>query len=252
MSIATTASPAMVNAKTTCGAPPRDQTSAATPSTSASRAACARRRTCRQPREHPRRRRAHPSSSRRRRRGAPRRDRATRAARRTRLHARRRGTRRRSGAGARAIDDVAGLDAPDASTGAAGELAGRLRASDPRSVRSRRTDTANMSWSTKATRSAGARVSSTTSSARPTESASTASCAGSPRVGHRLTSVGHVRVERVLARAVLDRSMSRHTRATTVVSHPPRLPMSLVSERLRRNHVSCTASSASVRDPSIR
>ncbi len=46
--------------------------------------------------------------------------------------------------------------------------------------------------------------------------------------------------------------MSRHTRPTTVVSHPPRFPMSLVSERLSRSQVSWTASSASLIEPSIR
>jgi hypothetical protein len=35
-----------------------------------------------------------------------------------------------------------------------------------------------------------------------------------------------------------DRSMSRHTRATTVVSHPPRLLMPAVSARLSRSHAS--------------
>ena len=46
--------------------------------------------------------------------------------------------------------------------------------------------------------------------------------------------------------------MSRHTRATTVVSQPPRFSTALVSERLSRSHASCTASSASLSEPSIR
>jgi hypothetical protein len=46
--------------------------------------------------------------------------------------------------------------------------------------------------------------------------------------------------------------MFRHTRATIVVSHPPRLRTSLASERLSRSHDSCTASSASLNEPSIR
>ena len=82
--------------------------------------------------------------------------------------------------------------------------------------------TANMSCSTNAIRSAGASVSSTTSSARPTESASSASSSGSlpPRgrpdlVGQRCRSSGSSR------RDVRERSMSRHTRATTVVSQRP-------------------------------
>ena len=46
--------------------------------------------------------------------------------------------------------------------------------------------------------------------------------------------------------------MSRQTRATTVVSQPRMFSTSLVLERLRRNHDSCTASSASLSEPSIR
>ena len=39
---------------------------------------------------------------------------------------------------------------------------------------------------------------------------------------------------------------------TTVVNQPPRLTTSLVSVRLRRSQVSCTASSASLSEPSSR
>jgi hypothetical protein len=46
--------------------------------------------------------------------------------------------------------------------------------------------------------------------------------------------------------------MSRHTRATTVVSHALRFSTSLVFDRLSRSQVSCTASSASLSEPSIR
>ena len=46
--------------------------------------------------------------------------------------------------------------------------------------------------------------------------------------------------------------MFRHTRATTVVSHPPRFSMPLVSERLSLSQASWTASSASLIEPSIR
>ena len=49
-----------------------------------------------------------------------------------------------------------------------------------------------------------------------------------------------------------DRSMFRHTRATTVVSQPPRFSMLPASDRLSRSQASCTASSASVSEPSIR
>ena len=53
-------------------------------------------------------------------------------------------------------------------------------------------------------------------------------------------------------RDLRERSISRHTRATTVVSHPPRFSMPPVSERLRRSQASWTASSASLSEPSIR
>src|SRR5436189_6170312 len=46
--------------------------------------------------------------------------------------------------------------------------------------------------------------------------------------------------------------MSRQTRATTVVSQPPRFATASVSERLSRSHASWTASSASLDEPSIR
>ena len=46
--------------------------------------------------------------------------------------------------------------------------------------------------------------------------------------------------------------MFRHTRATTVVSHPPKLSMPPAPERLRRSQASCAASSASAGEPSIR
>ena len=46
--------------------------------------------------------------------------------------------------------------------------------------------------------------------------------------------------------------MSRHTRETTVVSQPVRFSTPLVSERLSRSQASCTASSASLYEPSVR
>jgi hypothetical protein len=46
--------------------------------------------------------------------------------------------------------------------------------------------------------------------------------------------------------------MFRHTRLTIVVSQARRLSTSLVSVRLSRIQASCTASSASAKDPSIR
>ena len=49
-----------------------------------------------------------------------------------------------------------------------------------------------------------------------------------------------------------ERSMFSDTRATTVVSQPPRFSISRLSERLSRSQASCTASSASLSEPSIR
>src|SRR3954464_10284754 len=46
--------------------------------------------------------------------------------------------------------------------------------------------------------------------------------------------------------------MSSETRATTVVSQPPGFWPAWVSERESRSHASCTASSASLAEPSIR
>ena len=114
--------------------------------------------------------------------------------------------------------------------------------------------TANMSCSTKASRSAGASVSSTTSRAGPTESASSASCSGSmpsgrPGPGVASWTGGSSGSSR---RAVRERSMSRQTRDTTVVSHPPRFSTSAAPDRLRRIQASWTASSASPAEPSIR
>jgi hypothetical protein len=46
--------------------------------------------------------------------------------------------------------------------------------------------------------------------------------------------------------------MLRDTRATTVVSQPPRFSTAVVSAPVIRSQVSCTASSASVIEPSSR
>ncbi len=46
--------------------------------------------------------------------------------------------------------------------------------------------------------------------------------------------------------------MSRHTRETTVVSQAARFPIPSASTRLSRSQDSCTASSASPSEPSIR
>ncbi len=49
-----------------------------------------------------------------------------------------------------------------------------------------------------------------------------------------------------------ERSRLRQMRATTVVSQPPMFWTSAVSARLSLIHASCTASSASLTEPSIR
>ena len=53
-------------------------------------------------------------------------------------------------------------------------------------------------------------------------------------------------------RVLRARKMFRQMRATMVVSQPPRFSTWLASARLTRSQVSCMASSASVRDPSMR
>ena len=103
----------------------------------------------------------------------------------------------------------------------------------------------NVSCSTNATRSAGGSVSSTTSSASPTELASIASCSGPPTAASSGSS-GSSR------RDLRERSMSRHTRATMVVNHPSRLATSSAPPRAACSQPSWTASSASLSEPSIR
>jgi len=53
-------------------------------------------------------------------------------------------------------------------------------------------------------------------------------------------------------RSLRDCSMFSETRATMVVSQPPRFSTSPAPERLNRSQASCTASSASLADPSTR
>jgi hypothetical protein len=110
---------------------------------------------------------------------------------------------------------------------------------------------AKTSCSTNATRSAGVSVSSTTSSARPTESARSASCSGSDSASLAAGS-GRSGSASGCGRDLRASSMLRQTRETTVVSQLPRLWTSLVSARLKRSHASWTASSASLEEPSIR
>ena len=112
--------------------------------------------------------------------------------------------------------------------------------------------TANMSCRTNASRSAGVSVSSTTSSARPTESASSASCSGSVPSSRSTIGSGMCTSSGSSRRVRRERSMFRHTRATTVVSQPPRFSIASASARLSRSQASWTASSASLSEPSIR
>ena len=110
----------------------------------------------------------------------------------------------------------------------------------------------NTSCSTNATRSAGASVSSTTRSAAPTESARRASCSGSfPLLLFALGSTG--RASNASSRSELrDRNMSRHTRATIVVSQPRMFRMPVAPLWSIRSQAFWTASSASASEPSIR
>ena len=96
-----------------------------------------------------------------------------------------------------------------------------------------------VSWSTNETRSAGVNRSSTTWRATPTVSASATSSAGSAPPAASRGSAGS---------GTRARSRSRHSRVTTVVSHPARLSMGSVV-RSRRSHACCTTSSASPGSP---
>jgi hypothetical protein len=97
----------------------------------------------------------------------------------------------------------------------------------------------------------GGSVSSTTSSASPTESASSASCSGWVPSSRLTIGSGTRRSSGSSRRALRERSTLSDTRATTVVSHARRFSTSLVSDRLSRSQLSWTASSASLSEPSI-
>ena len=64
--------------------------------------------------------------------------------------------------------------------------------------------------------------------------------------------LGLVALQQLVVPATAGAEHPRHTRDTTVVSHPPRLSMLSASERFRRTQVSCTASSAAVKEPRMR
>ena len=106
-------------------------------------------------------------------------------------------------------------------------------------MRSRRTAPRTFSCRTNASRSAGS-VSSTTSSARPTQSAS-ASCSGSVPSARSTIGSGMRTSKDSSRRDRAERGMFGD-RATTVVSQRARFSTSSASIRLRRSHVSWTAS----------
>src|SRR5262249_14664251 len=108
----------------------------------------------------------------------------------------------------------------------------------------------NKSCSTKATRSTGIKVLKTIRRAEPTESASRASSAGLAWRGFSGASRCSSSDSSFLD--LRDRSMSRQTLATTVVSQPLRFSTLLTSERVRRNQASWTASADSPLEPRIR
>ena len=112
--------------------------------------------------------------------------------------------------------------------------------------------TPNTSWSTNESRSAGVSDSSTTSSARPTESAITASRSGPASFAVRTIGSGSQEPASCSLRDLRRRSASRQIRPTTTVSQPRRSSVPPGSLRSSRSQASCTASSASVTDPSMR
>lgn len=101
-------------------------------------------------------------------------------------------------------------------------------------------------------RSAGPRVSRTTRSASPTESLTSAARSGSIASAALTIGSGMCGAMASSRRALRERSMSRQTRATTVVSHPLRFSIPPVPARLAWIQASWTASSASLNEPSMR
>ena len=118
-----------------------------------------------------------------------------------------------------------GLLALDAPAGAAGQLAGRLGERSTIGAISSK-GTAKMSCRTKASRSAGVNVSSTTSRATPTESARSASCSGSAAPGRSRMRSGMCGPTGSSRRVRRARRMLSATRETTVVSQARRFSTS--------------------------
>src|SRR5262249_33768616 len=103
-----------------------------------------------------------------------------------------------------------------------------------------------------ARRSGGVGVSSTTSNASPTESASTAWCYGLLASARSTMGSGTYGLRDTSRRALRERSIFSDTRATMVVSQLARFSTSSAPARLTRSQASWTASSASLSDPSMR
>ena len=125
-------------------------------------------------------------------------------------------------------------------------------ASDPPSARSRRTARRTC----RAARRPGARQATASRAppaarGRPSRRA-VPRCSGSSPSSRLTIGSGTCTSSGSSRRVLRERSMFRQTRATTVVSHPPRFSTWLASERLSRSQASCTASSASLTEPSIR
>ncbi|OKI03547.1 hypothetical protein AMK13_24270 [Streptomyces sp. CB02056] len=111
--------------------------------------------------------------------------------------------------------------------------------------------TPKTSCRTNATRSAGLSACRTTRSARPTDSAASASCSGSASAPGPQVCVNSSPPQRCWPPDRL-RSASRQTREATVRIQPGRLRTAVVSARSSLSQVSCTASSASSREPRMR
>ncbi len=125
----------------------------------------------------------------------------------------------------------AGALAPHAAAGAAGQLAGRVGRAVRRSARSPRTAPRTCRAGRRpAARPGRASPAPPAAPGRPSRPAAPRARGSIPPTGLD-DRVGHVRASSGSSRrAVRERSMFRHTRATTVVSQPPRFSTSLASD----------------------
>ena len=111
---------------------------------------------------------------------------------------------------------------------------------------------AKMSCRTNARRSGGDSVSSTTSNARPTESASRASCSGFVSSGRSTIGCGQANAQRLLAPHVARAQHVQRDARDDGRQPAAEIVEAFASERLRRSQASWTLSSASLVEPSIR